>query len=110
MPDELYTISNAVGSSNLATESLPVTSCPWFTPHWSESESTDIALFSNKSIFCLVSWYYNLSNIKSHGELNRLMNDAILAPDFLPGGRASSEADARKFEVMGLYYCQLLEV
>jgi len=103
-PDELYTISDSVGSSNLATESLPVTSRPWFTPRWSESESTDlqedsvsdIAPFSNKSVFRLMSWYYNSSNIKSHGELDRLVNDVILAPDFLPGDltgfRAAKEA------------------
>jgi len=103
-PDELYTISKSVGPSNLATESLPVTSHPWFTPRWSESESTDlqedsvfdIAPFSNKSVFCLMSWYYNSSNIKSHSELNRLVNDVILALDFLPGDltgfRAAKEA------------------
>jgi hypothetical protein len=102
-PDELYTISDSVGSSNLATKSLPVTSRPWFTPHLSESESTeiedsvsDIAPFSNKSAFRLMSWYYNSSNIKSHGELDRLVKDVILAPDFLPGDligfRAAKEA------------------
>jgi hypothetical protein len=102
-PDELYTISDSVGSSNLATKSLPVTSRPWFTPHLSESESTeiedsvsDIAPFSNKSAFRLMSWYYDSSNIKSHGELDRLVKDVILAPDFLPadliGFRAAKEA------------------
>jgi hypothetical protein len=102
-PDELYTISDSVGSLNLATESLPVTSHPWFTPHGPESESSelqdtvsDIAPFSNKLVFRLMSWYYDSSNIKSHGELDRLVNNVILAPDFLPGDltgfRAAKEA------------------
>jgi hypothetical protein len=43
-----------------------------------------------------MSWYYDSSNIKSHGELDRLVKDVILAPDFLPGDltgfRAAKEA------------------
>ena len=43
-----------------------------------------------------MTWYYDSSNVKSHAELDRLVNDVILAPDFLPseltGFRAAKEA------------------
>jgi hypothetical protein len=43
-----------------------------------------------------MSWFYSTSNTKSHAELDRLVNEVILSPDFSPselvGFRAAKEA------------------
>jgi len=55
------------------------------------------APFANMSTFHLMSWFYSTSNTKSHAELNRLVNEVILSPDFSPaelvGFRAAKEAN-----------------
>ena len=38
--------------------------------------------FKNSTIFCLISWYYNGSNTKSISDLNKLVNNILLAEDF----------------------------
>ena len=38
--------------------------------------------FLNASVFRLMTWFYGGSNLKSLGELNRLVNEVILADDF----------------------------
>jgi hypothetical protein len=38
--------------------------------------------FLNASVFCLMTWFYGGSNLKSLGEFNRLVNEVILADDF----------------------------
>ena len=38
--------------------------------------------FLNASVFCLMTWFYGGSNLKSLGELNRLVNEVILADNF----------------------------
>jgi hypothetical protein len=40
------------------------------------------APFRNASTYRLMSWFYNSSTTKSLGELNSLVKDVILAPDF----------------------------
>ncbi|KIK79863.1 hypothetical protein PAXRUDRAFT_16092 [Paxillus rubicundulus Ve08.2h10] len=47
--------------------------CNYFTP------------FLNAMTFRLMSWFYNSSQSKSLGDLDRLVNDVILADDFDPG-------------------------
>ncbi|OSC98561.1 hypothetical protein PYCCODRAFT_1454293 [Trametes coccinea BRFM310] len=51
--------------------------------------------FLNASVFRLMRWYYSGSAVKSVGELDRLVNDVICAPDFDPqhftGFRAQKE-------------------
>ncbi len=54
------------------------------------------APFANMSTLHLMSWFYSTSNTKSHAELDRLVNEVILSPDFSPaelvGFRAAKEA------------------
>ena len=38
--------------------------------------------YRNPSIFRLMHWYHSVSNLKSLGELNRLVRDVLLAEDF----------------------------
>ena len=38
--------------------------------------------FDNSTVFLLMSWYYNGSNTKSISDLNKLVNDILLAEDF----------------------------
>jgi hypothetical protein len=38
--------------------------------------------FRNMSIFRLITWFYNSSDVKSLSELNSLVKDVILTPDF----------------------------
>ncbi|KAF8228570.1 hypothetical protein L208DRAFT_1290706, partial [Tricholoma matsutake] len=40
------------------------------------------APFLSTCIFCLMSWFYGSSNLKSLGELDRLVDEVILANDF----------------------------
>ena len=113
------------------------------------------APFLNATTYCLMSWFYNSSSTKSLADLDRLVNDVILAEDFnqddlrdfnasYEGRRMdkaqasleslqlsaadgwceasleipvpcekvkfSSEADAPKFMVQGLYYRKFTEV
>lgn len=100
-PDEFYTISDVANSPNMAVN-LPSTSRKWFSPFGSSLENIEApvtishAPFPNISIFRLMSWYYNASNTKSLGELNKLVNEVILAKDFQPdhfiGFNASKES------------------
>lgn len=102
-PDELYTISDSVGSSNISTDE-PGTSASrsWFSPFGPSLEAVtgivaQSAPFANMSTLHLMSWFYSTSNTKSHAELDRLVNEVILSPDFSPaelvGFRAAKEAN-----------------
>jgi hypothetical protein len=101
-PDEIYTISDSVGSLNISTIDPAPMSRSWFSPFGPSLEAVtglavkSFAPFPNESTFHLMSWFYSLSNTKSHAELDRLVNEVILAPAFLPadlvGFRAAKEA------------------
>jgi hypothetical protein len=100
-PDELYTISDSIGSSNISTIESS-TSRSWFSPFGPSLEAVTGLVakspspFPNVSTLHLMSWFYSSSSTKSHAELDRLVNEVILAPDFLPaelvGFRAAKEA------------------
>ena len=67
-------------------------------PPLASADDTSGSLFSpflNPSVFRLVNWFYNGSNMKSVEELDRLVNDVVLAEDFNPsdlrGFRAAKE-------------------
>jgi hypothetical protein len=62
-------ISSVLGS---AVENVKSRTADFFRP------------FRNASIFRLMSWFYRPSIIKSIGELNTLVKEVILAPDFEP--------------------------
>lgn len=101
-PNELYTISDSIGSSNISTnEPGASTSRSWFSPFGPSLEAVtgvvpQSAPFANMSTLHLMSWFYSTSNTKSHAELDRLVNEVILSPDFSPaelvGFRAAKEA------------------
>lgn len=62
------------------------------------SVQTDyFAPFLNATVFRLISWFYNGTNVKSLADLDRLVHDVILAPDFdragLEGFRAVKEVE-----------------
>ena len=87
-PDETYMLSEVIDSANIATE-RSATSRPWFSPYGSSVQSiedlisaAEYAPFLNISVFLLMMWFYSLSNIKSHAELDHLVNDVILNPNF----------------------------
>ena len=91
-PDELYTITGVSDSPYLATDpedSAPSTSI-FLSPLQSlyraatSTTQTFFAPFRNASIYRLMTWFYNSSNTKSMTELNSLVKDVILAPDFKP--------------------------
>ena len=155
-PDESYTISDVSNSPNMAINTSPA-SRSWYSPYGSSptliEDSTHLlhAPFPNISIFRLMSWHYGTSNTKSLGQLQSLVDNVILAPDFsqdhfigfqatkevkwmdmagdhngvfddcwikssvfisLPcdGVKHTSETDAPRFEVKGVYHRRLLEV
>ena len=81
-PDDLYTISDSVGSSNISTQS-------WLSPSRPSLDAVtgvvaQSAPFANMSTLHLMSWFYSTSNTKSHAELDRLVNEVILSPNFSP--------------------------
>jgi hypothetical protein len=59
--------------------------------------SSIFAPFLNITVFRLMNWFYNGSSMKSVAELDRLVNDVILQPDFekehLTGFRAAREIE-----------------
>jgi hypothetical protein len=99
-PDELHTLHHVSDSPNFNSDSLRSDAYPW----WSRLGSTistatknTFAPFLNATTFHLMNWFHSGSNQKSLAELDRLVNDVILAPDFkaddLHGFRATREAD-----------------
>ena len=100
-PDGLYTISDSFSCSNpiasksiLAPQSLPASFNPSMVDVGGLAPNSPTP-FENMSVLRLMSWFYTTSNTKSHAELDRLVNDVILTPDFSPddliGFRAAKE-------------------
>ncbi len=100
-PDENYTLSDVSDSPYLALD--PSSSA---TPHASSTldklaeaaksatrgVATFFAPFRNASIYRLITWFYESSNTKSISELNSLVCNVILAPDFKPDDLAGFSA------------------
>lgn len=66
-------------------ESTPEDQQPWYsgiTSLLSTANDQYFAPFLNASTYRLMSWFYNSSSTKSLGDLDRLVNDVILAEDF----------------------------
>lgn len=58
---------------------------PWYAGFGQSLEAVHhnyFAPFLNATVFRLMTWFYNSSNSKSLQDLNRLVNDVILAEDF----------------------------
>lgn len=91
-PDEYHTLSDQADSPNLAVDpSTRPAPRSIFSSIGSSLEVLGKASgtvknffypFRNASVFRLMTWFYNSSNTKSIKELNLLVNDVILAPDF----------------------------
>ena len=89
-PDEFYTVTGVSDSPYHATDSedsAPSTSTflsPLQTFYRATTSATEtlFAPFRNASIYRLMNWFYSSSNTKSMAELNSLVKDVILAPDF----------------------------
>jgi len=84
-PDELHTLQQVSDSSTFVKDPSASESRTWWSPLGSslvELRENYFAPFLNASIFRLMSWFYGGSNLKSLGELDRLVNEVILANDF----------------------------
>ena len=96
-PDEHYSLTDVVESPYLALD--PSDSQPCTTSHFasplqkfcSQAANTSTTTietipnhspFRNMSIFRIMTWFYGSSGVKSLFELNSLIKDVILAPDF----------------------------
>lgn len=69
----------------LTFKDTPEDQQPWYNGITSLLSTTNdkyFALFLNASTYCLMSWFYNSLLTKSLGDLDRLINDVILAEDF----------------------------
>ena len=98
-PDELYTLNQVADSSNFTQDTSSRTR-PWWSVFGSSLENLEtnyFAPFLNASVFRLTKWFYSGSNLKSLGELDRLVNEVILADDFdkkdFSGFRAARESE-----------------
>jgi len=97
-PDESTSIDQLCDDPNFGVrETL---GRPWWARFGSSLhhiQSDYFAPFLNATTFRLMHWFYTGSNLKSFGELDRLVNDVILTDDFdwnhLQGFRASREAE-----------------
>lgn len=90
-PDEHYRLADVSESPYLALE--PSDSQPRTTSHFASplqkfcsavtpAAQSIFAPFRNMSTFRLMTWFYSSSGVKSLSELNSLVKDVILAPDF----------------------------
>jgi len=75
-PDEFRSFSDLCNSPNFIHSKQSSSSIG------SGSPITFYAPFRNVSTFRLLNWYNTKSSLKSFAELNRLVNDVLLAPDF----------------------------
>jgi hypothetical protein len=98
-PDENYNLSDVTDSPHMAFDN-PSSSAPASylsstidrlregataaANAATNTATTFFAPFRNPSIYRLMAWFYSSSNTKSITELNSLVNDVILAPDFKP--------------------------
>jgi hypothetical protein len=80
-PDHLYSISD---SSNLGSMTQISSVLGSAVERLKKQTANIFEPFRNPSIFRLMSWFYRPSIVKSIGELNTLVNEVILAPDFDP--------------------------
>jgi len=109
-PDELYSLTGVSDSPYLATDpsdSPPNDSAfpsPLRTLYKAATSTAQsfFAPFRNASIYRLMSWFYSSSSTKSMSELNSLVNDVILSPDFNPDEFVGFNA-SKEHQVMDSY-------
>ena len=90
-PDEHYSIANVSESPYLALDpsenfqprtASPLQSFCSAATSTTSTTQTPFAPFRNVSNFRIMSWFYSSSGVKSLSELNSLVKDVLLAPDF----------------------------
>lgn len=93
-PDDHYNIANVSESPYLAldfsesfqprtTSTSPLQNfCSTVNATSASTAQTPFAPFRNMSSFRIMSWFYSSSGVKSLSELNSLVKDVLLAPDF----------------------------
>ncbi|KAG1811132.1 uncharacterized protein BJ212DRAFT_1483803 [Suillus subaureus] len=98
--DNLTSISHVSDSPHFIHTADQTGARPWWSGFGSSAtlvKDNFFIPFLNSTIFRLMCWFYSGSNIKSLAELDRLVNDVILAEDFdsahLTGFRAVKEVD-----------------
>jgi hypothetical protein len=80
-PDELYSLQNVLDSPTFVKDVVTPEARSWWSPLGSSLEGFQESFFMpflNVSVFRLMTWFYGGSNLKSLGELDRLVHDVIL--------------------------------
>lgn len=84
-PTEDASLSQVSDAPNFAISKNESNKRPWWGAFGASEQSVKDDLFKpflNISTFYLMDWFYSGSNLKSLTELDRLVTDVILAPDF----------------------------
>jgi hypothetical protein len=85
-PDEFTNLNDLCNPDALCESEDHSEARPWWSPLTpSLAQATErpfFAPFLNATTFRLMSWFYSKTSLKSIGELNRLVQDVILADDF----------------------------
>ncbi|KAG2149212.1 hypothetical protein DEU56DRAFT_729664, partial [Suillus clintonianus] len=99
-PDNLTSISHVSDSTHFVHTADQTGARPWWSGFSSSITSVKdnfFVPFLNATVFRLMCWFYSGSNMKSLAELDRLVDNVILAEDFdkthLTGFRAVKEVD-----------------
>jgi hypothetical protein len=97
-PDEHYSLDPVYNPVNLAMDSMSISRPWWASLRSSESiQEKYYAPFSSPAAFRLMTWFHNGSTSKSLLDLDNLVDNVILAPDFekedLVNFRASREVE-----------------
>lgn len=83
-PDELVSLDTLcdLGAFTIATTPGPEPVSSFGISSTSEAVMNLFTPFLNVTVFHLMNWFYTGSQIKSVDELNRLVNEVLLAPNF----------------------------
>jgi hypothetical protein len=99
-PNNLMSLSHVSDSVHFPKTADQTGARPWWSGFGSSVASVKddfFVPFLNATVFRLMCWFYSGSNMKSLAELDRLINEVILAEDFekahLSGFRATKEVD-----------------
>src|ERR1700679_402352 len=105
-PDQYYSISDVSDSPYLSDPSAPSASILGLTlqkvQHTVKSLKPFFAPFHNPTVYRLMDWFYNSSVTKSLHDLNPLVKNVILAPDFKQDDLVGFSA-IKENEVMDTY-------
>ena len=107
MPDPYHTLTNITNSPYLALD--PSISGQYHPVQMINKVATDFfEPFHNPSMFCLMSWFYRPLITKSITELNTLVRDVILAPNFDTQDLVGFDT-AKEHKIMDFYQVNSLD-